>query len=31
MNNETKEVKQIIKTEDTGKISYANDVIAKIV
>lgn len=30
MSNENKEVKQITKTEDTGKITYANDVIAKI-
>jgi len=30
MNNENKEVKQITKAEDTGKITYANDVIAKI-
>ena len=30
MNNESKEVKQITKAEDTGKITYANDVIAKI-
>ena len=30
MSNEIKEVKQIEKTEDTGKVTYANDVIAKI-
>jgi len=30
MSNENKEVKQITKTEDTGKVTYANDVIAKI-
>ena len=30
MSNETKEVKQIEKNEDTGKVTYANDVIAKI-
>lgn len=30
MSNETKEVKQITNAEDTGKITYANDVIAKI-
>ncbi len=30
MSNETNEVKQIEKNENTGKVTYANDVIAKI-
>ena len=29
-NKEVKEIKEIAKVEDTGKITYANDVIAKI-
>ena len=30
MSNENKETNQITKVEDTGKVTYANDVIAKI-